>query len=184
MVTDALTTAMGAVFQQRVQDAWQPLAFFYRNLIGFATKNSTYDRELLAIYEAVRYFRHKLEARHFTIMTDHKPLTFAFLQKRDKCSPRQFNHLVFISQFTNDIRLISGQENIVADTLSRVGAITVPVTHDALAASQADDEEMRALLVSTTALQLEKFLITVPQSSCVATPLLEKRPYIPAPLRR
>jgi hypothetical protein len=34
--------------------------------------------ELLAINEAVRYFRHILEARHFTIMTDHKPLTFAF----------------------------------------------------------------------------------------------------------
>jgi hypothetical protein len=28
-----------------------------------------------------------LEARHFVIFTDHKPLTFAFSQKRDKCSP-------------------------------------------------------------------------------------------------
>ena len=45
------------------------------------------------IYEAVRYFRHLLEAQHYTILTDHKPLTFAFNQKKDKCSPRQFNHL-------------------------------------------------------------------------------------------
>ena len=151
LVTDASTTAMGAVFQQRVQDAWQPLAFFSRKLSATQQKYSAYDRELLAIYEAVRYFRHMLEARHFTILTDHTPLTFAFHRKRDKCSPRQFNHLDFISQFTTDIRHISGQENIIADTLSRVEAITVPVTHDALATAQADDEELWALLVSTTA---------------------------------
>jgi hypothetical protein len=41
-----------------------------------------------------------LEAQHFIILIEHKPLTFAFHQKRDKCSPCQFNHLDFISQFT------------------------------------------------------------------------------------
>jgi hypothetical protein len=55
-----------------------------------------------------------LEARHF-ILTDHKPITFAFRHNRDKCSPRQFNHLNFISQFSTDIRHISGQD-VVADT--------------------------------------------------------------------
>jgi hypothetical protein len=84
-----------------------------------------------------------LEARHFTILTDHKPLTFAFHQKRDNCSLRQFNHLDFISQFTTDICHISGQDNIIADALSRVEIITAPVTHDA-----------------------------APQSSCTATRLL------------
>jgi hypothetical protein len=32
-----------------------------------------------------------LEARHSIIFTDHKPITYAFQQKWDKCSPRQFN---------------------------------------------------------------------------------------------
>ena len=154
LVTDASTTAMGAVLQQQVQDVWQPLAFFSRKLSPAQQKYSAYDRELLAIYEAVRYFRHMLEARHFTILTDHKPLTFAFHQKRDKCSPRQFNHLDFISQFTTDIRHISGRDNVVADALSRVEVITAPVTHEALAAAQESDDELRTLLVSTTALQL------------------------------
>jgi len=110
--------------------------------------------ELLAIYEAVRYFRHMLEAQHFTILSDHKTLTFAFHQKRDKCSPRQFNHLDFISQFTSDIRHISGKDNVVEVALSRVEVITAPVTHEALAAAQESDDELRTLLVSTTALQL------------------------------
>jgi cleavage and polyadenylation specificity factor subunit 1 len=84
----------------------------------------------------MRHFSHILEAQHFTIFTDHKSQIFAFNQKRDKYSPRQFKHLDFISQFTTDIRHISGQENIVADALSRIEAITAPPTHDALAAAQ------------------------------------------------
>jgi cleavage and polyadenylation specificity factor subunit 1 len=64
------------------------------------------------------HFRHMLEARHLTNFTDHKPITYAFQQKRDKCSPRQSNHLDFIAQFTTDIRHIAVQNNIVADALS------------------------------------------------------------------
>jgi len=40
-------------------------------------KYSANDRELLAIYESVKYFRHMLESRHFTIMPDRKTLSFA-----------------------------------------------------------------------------------------------------------
>ena len=86
-----------------------------------------------------------LEARHFTVLMDHKPLTFAFHQRREKCSPRQLNHLDFISQFTTYIRHIAGQDNIVADTLSRVEAIIAPGTHDALAAAQKIDDELRTI---------------------------------------
>ena len=184
LVTDASTTAMGAVLQQRVQCGWQLLAFFSRKLSPAQQKYSAYDWELLTIYEAVKYFRHMLEARNFTVLTDHKPLTFAFIQKRDKCSPRQFNHWDFISKFTTDIRQISGQENVVADALSRVEAITAPMTHDVLAASQEADEELRKLLAGNTALQLIK--IPIPGTSVELycdTSSGKPRPYVPCPLR-
>jgi cleavage and polyadenylation specificity factor subunit 1 len=118
LVTDAFTSTMGAVQQQRVDNAWQPLAFFSKKLNPAQQKYSSYDRELLAVYEAVKYFRHMLEARHFIIFTDHMHITYVFQQKQDKCSPRQFNHLDFIVQFTTDIRHISGRDNVVADALS------------------------------------------------------------------
>jgi cleavage and polyadenylation specificity factor subunit 1 len=63
---------------------------------------------LLATYEAVKHFRHVLQEHHFTIFTDHKPITYAFQQKQNKCSPRQFNHLNFVAQFTTDIIHTSG----------------------------------------------------------------------------
>jgi len=163
---------MGAILQLRVQDIWQLLNFFSRKLSPAQQKNSAYDRELLAIYEAMRYFRHMLEAWHFTILTDHKPLTFAFHQMRDKCSPRQYNHLDFVSQFTTDIRHISGQDNVVADALFRVEVITTPVTHEALAAAQENDDELRTLLVSTTALQLNRILIPSTSVELYLTPPL------------
>jgi len=61
---------MGAVLEQRMQDVWQPLDFFSSKLSTARQNYSAYDPELLAIYEAVRYFRHMLLARHFTILKD------------------------------------------------------------------------------------------------------------------
>jgi hypothetical protein len=66
IVTDASTSAMGAVLQQRT-DVWQLLALFSKKLNPAKQKYSAYDPELLAVYEVVKHFRHMLEARHFII---------------------------------------------------------------------------------------------------------------------
>ena len=128
-----------------------------------------------------KYFRHMLEARHVTVLTDYRYLTFAFYQKRDKCSPRQLNHLHFTSQFTEDIRHLSGQDNIIADALFRVEAISTPVKYDVLTAVQKDDE-LPSPLVSTKALQLEKSSFPAPESSLTATTSLTKNATMFRPL--
>jgi hypothetical protein len=93
--------------------------------------------------------------------------------------PKLFNHLDLISHFTTDIRHISAQDNVVAEMLSRVEVITAPVTHDALAAAQNDDEELRALLVSNISLQLDKRLVhgTSVELYC-DTSAARPRPYV------
>jgi hypothetical protein len=72
-----------------------------------------------------------LEARHFIVFIDHKPITYAFQQKQEKCSSRQLNHLDFVSQFTADKRHIPGHANIVANSLSLVESVTAPPSYDA-----------------------------------------------------
>ena len=137
------------------------------------------------MYEAVRYFRHMLEALHFAIYTDHKPLTFAFQQKRDKCSTRQFRHLDFIAQFSTDVQHISGQENIVADTLSRVDTILAPATHEELAKAQESDTELQKLLICGTAMQLEKIPVPGTSTEQYCDMAHERqRPFVPSTLRR
>jgi cleavage and polyadenylation specificity factor subunit 1 len=174
---------MGAVLQQRVNSAWQPLAFFSKKLNSAQQKYSVYNRELLPVYESVKYFRHMLETRHLNIFTHHKPLIYSFQQKRDKCSPRQFNHLDYIAQFTTDMQHISGKDNVVADTISRVQSVTAPLLYEALAAAQNSDEELRTLLAANNALRLEKqpILGTTVSIYC-DTSGRKPLPYIPAPL--
>ncbi|KAJ8724718.1 hypothetical protein PYW07_015676 [Mythimna separata] len=186
LVTDASDKAIGAVLQQLNEGAWQPLAFFSRKLTPAQVKYSPYDRELLAIYESVKYFRHMLEARHFVIYTDHKPITYAYHSRKENSSPRQFRQLDFIAQFTTDIRHISGKNNVVADTLSRVEEIAQPVHAEKIAAAQLVDPELKQLLAAgDTSMQLQQ--VCIPGSSCLlycdistSTP----RPFVPKELRR
>ena len=118
LTTDASDTAVGAVLQQRVGQVWQPLAFFSHQLRPPEIKYSTFDRELLALYLAVRHFRYFLEGRPFTAYTDHKPLTFAKSKVSDPWSSRQQRHLNYVSEFTTDIQHVAGKDNTVADALS------------------------------------------------------------------
>ena len=134
--TDASDFAIGAALQQRTKDRWQPLGFFSKKLSSAGTKYGAFNRELLAIQRAIRYFRHMVEGRTLTIFTDHKPLSFASCQKAKQCSPRQFRHPDYISQFTTDIRHISGKDNIVADALSRMMNFSKGIDFQALALSQ------------------------------------------------
>ena len=54
------------------------MSFFSRKLLPAEKKYSTFDKELLAMYLAVKKFRYFIEGRKFAIFTDHKPLTFVF----------------------------------------------------------------------------------------------------------
>lgn len=182
IVSDASDTTAGAALHQLVAGHWEPLAFFSKKFSEAEKKYGAYDRELLAIYLAVRYFRHMVEGRSFTIFTDHKPITFAFQQKADKCSPRQFRHLDYISQFTTDIRHVSGKDNIVADALSRVETIDTPLDYAALAADQMCDTELKQHLQGSSSLQLKK--VNIPGtdaylycdvSTAIARPFITKK---------
>lgn len=185
LVTDASDLAMGAVLQQLVNGVWQPLAFFSRKLNPAQQKYSPYDRELLAIYESIRYFRHMLEARHFVVYTDHKPLSFSFSERKANCSPRQFRHLDYISQFTTDIRHISGSDNVVADTLSRIEELQMPIDWSLLATSQASDYEMAQLLGGESSLRLKKLKLPNCQTELYCdVSLASPRPFVTKPFRK
>lgn len=162
LVTDASDTGIGSVLEQKKsKNVWQPLAFFSRKLSPTVQKYSAYDRELFAIYESVKYFRYFLEGCRFKILTDHKPLVYAFSQKNDKINPRQQRQISFISQFTTWIEHISGQNNVVADSLSRSEAILTPAsfTLEDLAGAQERDEEIKKFTDSSkNSLKLEKVI--------------------------
>ena len=60
ITTDASDIGLGVALEQYVNNNWQPLAFYSSQLRDAERKYSTYDRELLAIYLAIRHFRYFL----------------------------------------------------------------------------------------------------------------------------
>ena len=189
--TDASSSAAGAVIQQRVGDSWQPLAFFSRKFTPAQSKYSTFGRELLAMYLAVRHFRPFLEGRPFEIFTDHRPLIYALSSnKTDKHSFREQRHMAEILQYTNQISYVPGHLNPVADAVSRINLLSAaptpdqPITVADIAQEQSSDPEVASLRESSS-LVLQDF--PVPdrpdlQLWCdISTPA--PRPVIPARLR-
>src|SRR5450830_283200 len=122
---DASDSHVGGVLQQLDSGSWRPLAFFSKKLSSAEEKYSTFDRELLAAYSAIRHFRYILEGRAFRLYTDHKPLVAAISRVTTPLSGRQQRHLSAISEFTTDVRYCPGPANVVADALSRP-ALTPP----------------------------------------------------------
>ena len=160
--TDASNVAVGAVLQQLVDGIERPLAFFSRALSDTERRYSTFDRELLSVYLAVRHFRHFLEGRQFTIFTDHKPLVAAFQNPMTNATPRQLRHVAYVSQFTSDLRYLKGTDNVVADCLSRIeptvagllNPISPSLDYQKLAADQANDPSLNELLQSNHSLDI------------------------------
>lgn len=184
LFTDASSSHVGACLQQNIKGHWQPLAFFSKKLSVKQTTWPAYYRELLAVYEAVQHFRHILEAQHVTVFSDHKPLIYAFSQRREKLPPVQLNQLSFISQFTTDIVHISGKDNVVADALSRVDALSLEGNFAALAQDQASDEELQRMLTSSS-LKLEKVVLPGTDVSIYCDSSTGKqRPYLTPSFRR
>ena len=160
IVTDASDKAVGAVLQQHIAGTWCPIAYFSKKLKPAETRYSTFDRELLAMYLAVKHFQHFIEGREFYIRTDHKPLTYAIATPSERHSPRQIRHLDLISQFTTDIHFVKGKDNVVADALSRIEIGTLEtgqsktIDFQAMATAQMGDTELVQLQFSKTSLDL------------------------------
>lgn len=119
VAADASDKAVGAVIQQFQAGRWVPLAYHSKKLTPQQVIWSTGDKELFALYSAVKRFRHLLEGKTgIQLLTDHKPLTFAFTSTTRR-SARVERQLAFLSEFSTDIRHVRGCDNAVPDCLSR-----------------------------------------------------------------
>ncbi|GFV08843.1 transposon Tf2-11 polyprotein [Trichonephila clavipes] len=186
---DASNVAVGGSLMQLSNDQWEPLAF-YSSKLNKSQKNwSTYDRELFSIYSSVKKFKHMLEGRTFVIYTDQKPLTYAFQQHSEKCSPRQLRHLDFISQFSTDIRYTKGSDNTVADALSRIEIDEISPTvinFKEFASAQSDDEELQKILNSNdSSLEIEKHYFPL-EDVTLYCDMFQKQPrtFVPKSMRQ
>lgn len=120
LTTDASDTAMGAILEQEKDNLLQPLGFFSRKFTAAQKNYSTYDRELTAAYQAIKYFRPLIEGRNIILRTDHKPPTFAFQQKSNKATPPSMETIssdnTQLRSFIYKVRKITSQIRYLAST--------------------------------------------------------------------
>jgi hypothetical protein len=184
--SDASDCGVGAVLEQNRNGTWQPLAFFSRHLSSTEKNYSTFDKELLVAYLAVRHFQPMIEGRNCILATDHKPLSEALGRHSDPWSPRQQRHLSALSELLGGIIHRSGVDNTVADCLSRgpVAAISLTLNYNDLAMAQSTCPDL-TMVRSWPSLQLEDRILSpgLPPVTCDVS-LGHPRPFVPASLRR
>ena len=110
---DASGVGIGGVLSQENH----PVAFFSEKLNETRARYSTYDKELYAVVQALRYWRHYLIPQEFVLFSDHEALRFLSSQK--KLNPRHAKWVEFIQAYTFVLKHHAGTENKVADALSR-----------------------------------------------------------------
>lgn len=111
--TDASHGGIGAVLMQQ----GKPIAFFSKVLAPKHRGKSIYEKEYMALLNAVDRWRHYLQFKHFVVKTDHHSLKHLLEQR--VTSAIQQKGLTKLLGLDYEVRYEKGAGNRVADALSR-----------------------------------------------------------------
>lgn len=117
--TDASMYGVADVLMQRqdIDNKMHPISYFSRKTTKDEAKYHSYELEALAIVSALERFRVYLIGICFVIKTDCNSLKL-LADKRD-LSPRIGRWFLKLSEFQYKIEYLKGENNVVADALSR-----------------------------------------------------------------
>ena len=110
--TDASGSGVGAVLSQDSHS----VSYFSEKLTNAKRRYSNYDRELFAVIQALKFWRHYLLYWNFTLYSDHEALQFLHSQK--KLSVRHGCWTEFLQEYTFSLRHRPGRDNKVVNALS------------------------------------------------------------------
>lgn len=154
LAVDASAYGLGAVISHTIGNDDRPIAYASRTLTSAERNYSQIEKEALAIIYGIRKFHQYLYGRRFTLITDHKPLTFILGPKKGipvLATSRLQRWAIQLSSYQFDIKYRSTTKNGNADTLSRF-----PIDTD-------DDAELDYGAAKVNKLQLSKLPITASQ---------------------
>ena len=114
--TDASKHQLGAVIMQE----GKPLAFYSRKLNSAQKNYTTGEQELLSIVETLKEFRNILLGQKIIVHTDHKNILYGNLS-----NDRLIRWRLLLEEYGPEYHHIKGEDNIVADALSRINTESV-----------------------------------------------------------
>ena len=115
--TDASNHGIGAILSQMKDGIEHPVAFASRTLTKAEKNYCVTRKELLAVVEFTKHFRHYLQGPKFRIRTDHAPLRSILKAKEPEGQLARW--IEFLSPFDYEIEYRAGQRHQNADAMSR-----------------------------------------------------------------
>jgi transposase InsO family protein len=116
--TDASDHAMGAILQQEDGDGHlHPIAYASKTFTDTQTRYDTTEREALAIPWALEHFNTYCEGHKYTLLTDHKALSF--IRTNTNNNKRITRWQLMLQNYQLDVYYMKGSDNHAADLLSR-----------------------------------------------------------------
>jgi transposase InsO family protein len=116
--TDASEVGVGAVLYQEQEGKKRVIAYHSRKLNPAEQNYPVHDRELLAVVDATREWRHYLLGRPFKVLTDN--WATKHIQTQPRLNPERQTRLVQkLQDFEFTLEHIRGEANPAADALSR-----------------------------------------------------------------
>ena len=115
---EACKYAVGAVLQQDQGNGPQPVAYYSHKMTDAERNYDVREKEFMAIYLACLHWRPYLHGTQpFRLLSDHKSLVYYMTMPH--LSDRLARWVEKMQQFDCGIEYIKGEENVVADALSR-----------------------------------------------------------------
>jgi len=162
LVCDAGDIGLGSCIGQGELGSIRPCRFHSRKFSPAQLTYATYQKELLAIVDSVKFFNAQLRDHKFTVLTDHQPL-LSFLQPR-QTSQKLAQWQSYMREFDLVIEHTAGKENLLADAQSRKHKYSLnPTEEQDFIPQSIDPTEENSNLLDTSSTNNNLSISPIPQ---------------------
>ncbi|CAM4625537.1 unnamed protein product [Lepidochelys olivacea] len=115
-----------------------PIVYLSKKLLPQEQHYAAIEKECLAMVWALKKLEPYLFGRHFTVYTDHSPLTW--LHQMKGANAKLLRWSLLLQDYDMDVVHVKGSANLIADALSRRGGPELPQV-----TGQSDPAQLQAL---------------------------------------